>query len=163
VLRKSIPLLAATGVLTAASSAYASCPVTVPNGETPPGIPAGSSSAHGNDRMWVYMNTDDGRLVADPRGWPWGPKLYPDGSVASKFLWHARPLRRRARFTITARRLDGEAKPFHKRSRRLRLRRGVQALPSSVRFSTAGCWKVVGRLGAGTRLAWVVSVELPPS
>ena len=150
-----------TAFAAAVATAQASCNVTVPNGDTPPGTSADSFSAHGNDRMWVYMNTDDGRLVADPRGWPWGPKLYRDGSVASKFLWHARPLRRRARFTITARRLDGEAKPFHRRSRRLRLRRGVQALPSTIRFSTPGCWKVVGRLGAGTRLAWVVSVELP--
>ena len=156
-------MLAAAAALSAASGAYAHCPVTVPNGATPPGIPSGTSSAHGNGRMWVYMNTDDARLVADPRGWPWGPKLYPDGSVASKFLWHARPLQRRARFTITARRLDGVAKPFRYRSRRMRLRRGVQALPSGIRFSTPGCWKVVGRLGAGTRLAWVISVELPPN
>jgi hypothetical protein len=152
----------AVALAAAAPAAQGSCNATAPNGSTPPGTSTGSTSAHGNDRMWVYMNTDDGTLVADPRGWPWGPKLYPDGSVASKFLWHARPLRRRARFTIVARRLDGPAKPFRFRSRWLRLRQGVQALPSGIRFSTPGCWEVVGRLGPGMRLAWVVSVELPP-
>jgi hypothetical protein len=138
----------------------AACRVTIPNGSKPPGE---SFEAHGNGRLWAVI-PPDGRIVARPRGSDGLPHQGSDGSIVDKVLWLGRRTSRTrsAKLKIAGTRLDADARTF-----RLNRGRGSwngEALywPGYMKFPAAGCWKVVGTLGKGTRLAFVLSVEPPP-
>jgi hypothetical protein len=138
------------------------CPVTIPNGSTPPGE-GGSPDHHGNGRLWTALDRR-GRFVVAPRSAPeyLGPHgeiavdgvLLPDGSVGIKAPWWRGP-GVRGRVRIQARRLD----------RRGRVDRtvppsgygltGFQAMGLSL--PTTGCWKVTGSVGKA-RLSFVTLV-----
>jgi hypothetical protein len=143
----------------AATAAPQKCRVTIANGSKPPGE---SFEAHGNRRLWAVIPLD-GRVVARPPGSAGLPRQNSDGSIVDKVLWLARrtSTTRSAELTITGSRLDGDAKPF-----RLNKGRGSwngEALywPGYLTFPEPGCWKVVGIVGQGTRLAFVLAVAPP--
>jgi hypothetical protein len=129
------------------------CPVTVPNGSTPPGE-SSNPDTHGNGKLWASVNRTGIFRVA-PRSAPeyLGPSgeiavdgvLGPDGSVGIKAPWWRGP-GVRGRVRLRARRLDAPAP---------RVDRtvppsgygltGFQAMGLSL--PTTGCWKVTGSVG----------------
>lgn len=147
------------------ASASAGCPVTLPNGETPPGERP-SPGHHGNGRLWTGL-WPDGRVVFAPDG---PGEIEPDGSLSMKWPWW---LGVPGLFTVQGTRLDAAAEP-------LRAFRGggvpIPVLPpatrspdvvrsepdgfvnSSLVFSTAGCWQVTATVGDASLsfVVWVV-------
>ncbi len=123
------------------------CPVTMPNGSTPPGeYPR--RSHHGNGALWTAL-WPDGRVVFTPDG---PGRVLPDGSLAMKWPWWRGV---RGKLTIEGNRLDGSAT-------RLRARIpggygdiGFQA--TELIFPTKGCWEVTGKVSE-TSLTFVTLV-----
>lgn len=131
-----------TSAVATASSRGASqtCPVTLPNGDTPPG--EARSPAHlGNGRMWTAL-------------WPYGVVLglpgyvEPDGSVGMKFPWWAKQVD--GELAIAGRRLDARAPPL----RVTAINRGSTGAPadtdfwsSGLVFPTEGCWEITASAG----------------
>lgn len=126
--------------------AATNCPVTHPNGSTPPGqLP--SSLHDGNGKLWTDL-------------WPAGMALVPrqdvrsDGSMEVKFPWW-RGSGVRWPLTITGRRLDAPAPPAT-----AYLPGGYEAMnfqASGVIFPSAGCWEVTGQ-AVGAKLTFVTLV-----
>ncbi len=78
-----------------------SCPVTIPNGSSPPGV-SPSPNRHGNGALWVDLWPGN-RILADPRF------VLRDGSVDMKFgWWRGVP----GKLTIEGHRLDASAPPI---------------------------------------------------
>jgi hypothetical protein len=135
------------------------CPVTIPNGQAPPGERS-SPLDFGNGRLWTGLPVD-GKLVVSttsppPPGTFFG-ELHPDGSIATKFgWWGAGSVGRHLR--ITGRRLDSDAKPL-----RASIAPGLTRAPhfwaSTITFAAQGCWKVTGTVGT-EKLTFVVQVML---
>ena len=133
-----------------ATSRPGSCPVTIANGDGPPGEDP-SSSYHGNGALWTGL-PDDG---IDRGGTP-----EPDGSTSQKYPWWT--VGTEGDLAIEGHRLDAAApSPL-----RARINRGWPETPfaevrggrfwsSAVYFPTEGCWQVTGRVGA-TSLTFVV-------
>ena len=117
-----------------APPALAACPVTVPNGETPPGERP-SPNHHGNGELWTTL-PPNGRV---------GP------SFTAKFPWWRGPLVV-GKLTIEG---HGAAPPLHPNIPDGYGDTGLQA--SEIRFPTAGCWEITGRAGSAT-LTFVVQV-----
>ena len=114
------------------------CPVTIPNGNGPPGERR-SSSYHGNGALWTGLPTDNG---IDRGG---GPE--PDGSTSQRYLWWT--VGTEGGLVIEGRRLDTEVAS----QLRARIHSGVPDTPfadvpdssfwsSSINFPTEGCWQV---------------------
>jgi hypothetical protein len=139
------------------------CPVTVPNGSTPPGERR-SAEHHGNGKLWAALDRE-GRFVVAPESEYLAPGgavdgiLGPDGSVGIKAPWWRGPgVRGRSR--IQARRLDAPA---------ARVDRtippagygltGFQA--TGLSLPSVGCWKVTGSVGRA-RLTYVTRVDTAP-
>lgn len=119
------------------------CPLTLPNGETPPGEP-GSGANHGNGKLWTAMWPHN-VVIATP------DYVRPDGSVAMKWPWWWRGVR--GNLAITGRRLDGAAEPLQ-----AFIQPGYTNFqPSAIVFPTAGCWEVTGAVG-DARLTFVTLV-----
>ena len=123
------------------------CPVSLPNGESPPGQP--SRLSHGNGRLWVVLWWPRGIIRAHE------DDLRPDDSLAIKLPWTRGVA---GQLTITGRRLDAIAPPVRAWIPRGYGRRGFQS--TAVVFPTAGCWEVTGRVG-GVWLTVVVKVVGP--
>lgn len=113
------------------------CPVTIPNGEGPPGE-VRSATYHGEAGLFTAL-PEDGIIVAKPQD------LQPDGTIAIKFPWWAAGPE--GSLSISGKRLDVSAPdlraeitpsmpdtPF----------RGTGFWATSVIFSTEGCWEVSG-------------------
>ncbi len=122
------------------------CPVTRPNGQTPPGE-ARSPDHHGNGALWTAL-PPDGKIWAGPNN------IMPDGSIDVKFPWWRGV---RGLLTISGRRLDVPAPPLRADIPDYGLT-GFQA--SGVIFPTEGCWEVTGRVDS-TSLTFVTLVLKP--
>jgi hypothetical protein len=127
------------------------CPVTMPNGNGPPGERR-SSSHHGNGALWTGLPADDG---IDRGGVP-----EPDGSTSQRYLWWTAGTE--GGLAIEGRRLDTAVAA----QLRARIDSGVPDTPfadvpdgsfwsSSISFPTEGCWQVTGRVGTAS-LTFVV-------
>jgi hypothetical protein len=127
------------------------CPVTIPNGNGPPGEQR-SSSYHGNGALWTGLPADDG---IDRGGAP-----EPDGSTSQRYLWWT--VGTEGGLAIEGRRLDTAVAA----RLRARIHSGVPDTPfadvpdggfwsSSINFPTEGCWQVTGRVGTAS-LTFVV-------
>ena len=139
-----------TPVVAPATSAAGRCPVTIGNGDGPPGENP-SASYFGNGALWTVL-PDDG---IDRGGTP-----EPDGSTSQKYPWWT--VGTEGGLAIEGRRLDAAApSPL-----RARTNQGWPETPfadvpggrfwsSAVYFPTGGCWQVTGRVGA-TSLTFVV-------
>jgi hypothetical protein len=111
------------------------CPLTLPNGNTPPGMEQAGMN-HGNGRMWTAMWPHN-VLIAS------GSYILRNGSVGTKWgWWRSTP----GRLVITGRRLDGDAPPLEAGVPSGYGQMGFQ--PSGIVFPTEGCWEVTGSVGA---------------
>jgi hypothetical protein len=125
------------------------CPVTLPNGDRPPGQPA-RMSWYGNGRLWAGLTADGTRPVERF-------DLAADGSIGDKLLWVTTP--RSERPTISGERIDENAPPL----RVLGVNRGSfsgaadPSYMSPVSFPTAGCWRLRARAG-DVSLVYVVRI-----
>lgn len=138
---------------TSTSNASRSCPATLPNWTVPPG--AGSSAAgfnYGNRYLRAQI-WSHGMLIAGilPDGGS-SATINPDGSIRAKQGWW-RGLT--GELVITGRRLDAPAPPLRADVPSGYGDRGFVA--TALTFSSAGCWKVIGKLGSA-RLTFVVRV-----
>lgn len=130
----AVPANTPTG---AEAQPIAGCPVTAPNGSTPPGETA-ADGYHGNGQLWTAL-------------WPQGTVLIgpehvrSDGSLEMKFPWWRGVS---GRLTIEGRRLDGPAPPLAAAIPDGYGDSGFQA--SGLIFPTAGCWEVTGSVGGAT-------------
>jgi hypothetical protein len=130
------------------------CPVTIANGNGPPGERP-SPQHHGNGALWTVLPPDG----IDKGGTP-----EPDGSTSQKYPWWT--VGTTGELTIQGRRVDASAAPL-----RARINSGVPETPfaevpggrfwsSGIYFPTEGCWQVTGRVGR-TSLTFVVFMATP--
>ncbi len=121
------------------------CPVTLPNGSTPPAAPP-SPNLHGNDALWVWL-WPEGKVLIDAQ------LVQPDGSLRMKFPWYRGVS---GQLVIAGQRLDTPAPPLRAH---IPEGYGVTGFQSSVIFfPTASCWEVTGRVGDAS-LTFVTLVE----
>jgi hypothetical protein len=131
--------------------AASGCPVTLPNGNRPPGQPR-SVPWYGNGLLWAGVEVDG---IFRPT------QSNADGSFGNKLLWVTTPPA--AKPTITGRRIDAPAPPL----RVLQVNTGSfsgAASPSHmtpVGFPSVGCWRLRARLG-DVSLVYVVQVVAGP-
>lgn len=123
------------------------CPVTKPNGYTPPGErPA--ASHHGNGGLWTAL-WPDGTVVFRPGGPGF---ILEDGSLSMKFPWWRGV---KGKLIIEGRRLDGSGARLRSSIPNGYGDTGFQA--TALIFPTVGCWEVTGRAGDAS-LTFVVRV-----
>ena len=106
------------------------CPVTKPNGMTPPGETPGPRH-HGNGSLWTVLHDPTLTVTARNR--------QPDGSVDEKFPWWRGVS---GNLSIRGLRIDGSAPPLRARILSGYGDSGFQA--SAIIFPTEGCWRVTG-------------------
>ncbi len=114
------------------------CPVTVPNGSTPPGEQP-SPDYYGNGQLWTVL-WPAGKVIFEPGG---PGTINADGSLGMKWGWWRGvegPL------TIEGRRLDAPAPPLGHTIPNGYGASGFQA--AGLIFPTEGCWEVTGKVGA---------------
>lgn len=136
------------------AAAIASCPVTMPNGSTPPGERP-SPHQHGNGDLWTGI-WPGGIVTFSPNG---PGEMLPDGSLSMKFFWWraapGQPL------TIEGRRLDAAAPPL-----RASIPDGYfgKFQASGLIFASEGCWEVTGRVrdASLTFVTLVIKVAFDP-
>lgn len=124
----------------------AGCPVTPPNGETPPGGQPGPEF-HGNGDLWTALPS--GAKPDDVRE---------NGSSATKFPWWRGP-GAKGQLRITGQRLQGRGPPIRPRIPAGYGRTGFQA--SAVIFPRDGCWEITGKAGDAALTA-VIRVRSQP-
>ena len=107
------------------------CPVTLPNGNAPPGENA-SRSHHGNGALWTAL-APSGKWVARPESVGRG------GSVGTKYWWWRGVS---GQLKITGRRLDAPARPLRAHIPSGYADDGFQA--SGIDFPSEGCWEITG-------------------
>jgi hypothetical protein len=115
------------------------CPVTAPNGSTPPGEHQ-SELNHGNGQLWTAL-WPEGTVVFRPNG---PGEVRADGSLAMKFPWW-RGDGVRGQLEIEGRLLDREGPDAYGEVPAGYGETGFQA--SGIVFSGVGCWEVTGRVG----------------
>lgn len=113
------------------------CPVTVPNGNTPPDEPYAPEYL-GNGALWTVL-WPNGDILMGPQN------VEPDGSLSMKFVWRRGV---KGKLTIEGRRLDAEASPLRADIPDGYGDSGIQV--SALIFPTEGCWEVTGRVGDAT-------------
>jgi hypothetical protein len=106
------------------------CPVTLPNGNTPPGE-LRNTGHHGNGFLWTTF-TPGGRMVSESLR---------DGSRRIVFRWWRNIA---GDLTVTAQRLDAPAPSIHGRIEGVR---GAPFEASVINFPTSGCWEIAARIG----------------
>ncbi len=120
-------------------SAPSACPVTLPNGSTPPGERP-TPRHHGSGALWTVLQPNGTiELRAQDVG--------PDGSLGTKFPWW-RGEQARGQLTIEGRRLDAPAPPLRAHVPGGYGETGFQA--TGIYFPSEGCWEVAGRAGAAS-------------
>lgn len=134
------------------------CPVTIPNGQAPPGETE-SPSDFGNGQLWTLLPVDGKLVVTTTRPPPPGTTfgdLNPDGFIATKFPWWGGQSAGQ-RLRITGNRLDREAKPLQ-----ATIAPGFTHAPhfwaTTIALPGEGCWKVTGTAGT-ERLRFIVQVK----
>jgi hypothetical protein len=136
-----VPRYRAQGLLRI--GAGASCPVTLPNRNRPPGRPR-SAFWHGNGLLWTRLNPDGVYAVSPDR-------VGSDGSIGNKLLWVTTPPWRPP--AVSGERVDAPAP----RLRVSEANRGSSDFMIPVTFPTAGCWRLSARVG-DISLTYVVRV-----
>jgi hypothetical protein len=131
----------------AAAAGIATCPVTIPNGSTPPSEQP-SPEYHGNGALWTAL-APGGKMVATRQF------VLPDGSMRIKFPWWGS---RRAGADL---RITGSSLNPPGGVARAHVSPGLTGAPhfwaSGVIFPVEGCWRVTARAGRA-RLTVVVFV-----
>jgi hypothetical protein len=132
----------------AATTTPFACPVTIPNGQTPP-LEKDSPTHHGNGSIWTVL-PEDGILHVPPY------LVNPDGSLDWKAPWWRSPAG--APLTLTGRRLDTDSPPFT-----ATLPPDYMDYVQSVgwHFPGPGCWEITGETADSTLTFVVQVVEAP--
>ena len=141
------------------SSASVACHVTHPNGSTPPGERP-SDTHHGKRGLWTVLPRDGVLVITTTRPPPPGTtfgKIYPDGSLSTKFAWWG-SRSAAAKLRIRGRRLDGHARRLRLTVGRGATARSPQFWATWPRFASPGCWRVTGRSGRA-RLTFTLAVR----
>jgi len=136
-----------------ASKAKGICPVTLPNGDTPPGEKP-SSGDHGNGKIWTGL-WPYGVIVAAPEF------VEPDDSIRMKFFWFADGVE--GSLSIRGRRLDESSPPVRATISSASPETGFSGdafWASAIIFPTEGCWEITGKVG-GASLTFVNLVIKP--
>ena len=123
------------------------CPVTTPNGDTPPGEQP-SPDHHGNGQLWTGL-WPEGKVTFQTGG---PGTIYADGSLGMKWWWWRGvdgPL------TVVGRRLDAPASSLRADIPQGYGKSGIQA--AELIFPTAGCWEVTGKVGEA-KLTFVTQI-----
>jgi hypothetical protein len=121
------------------------CPVTRPNGSTPPGeLP--SPLHHGDGGLWTALWPAGTVLIAPEQ-------IQRDGTLTMKWPWWRG---QRGALRITGRRLDATAAPLQSAIPEGYGETGFQA--TALIFPSEGCWEITGAV-AGAALTFVVLVE----
>jgi hypothetical protein len=110
------------------------CPVTIPNGSTPPDEQY-APEYHGNGALFTVL-WPDGNILMGPHN------VESDGSLSMKFVWWRGV---KGQLSIEGRRLDVDTPPLQAVIPDGYGDSGVQA--SALIFPTEGCWQVTGRVG----------------
>lgn len=137
-----------------ATSGAGRCPVTIANGNGPPGEQP-SSTYHGNGALWTGLPEDG----IDRGGTP-----EPDGSTSQKYPWWT--VGTTGQLSINGRRLDTPAPPLRARTNSGTPETGFAEVAdgrfwaSSINFPTEGCWQVTGTVGHAS-LTFVVLKATP--
>lgn len=126
------PAQAATSPVRAPSA----CPVTIPNGSSPPSERP-SPYYYGNGALYTVL-WPRGEVSIRPQD------VQPDGVLEMKSPWWRGP-RVVGRLTIEGRRLDAPASPLQARIPDGYGDTGFQS--TALLFPTEGCWEVTGRTG----------------
>ena len=133
--------------VTMPAATAAACPVTIPNGSVPPGVPP-ASTYHGNGALWTSLPQDGRHVNPNPTAplflkMPWGAR----GATGRLFV-------RSVRLDASAPAVDAETIPgtWHGF-------RGSASWASRMYFDD-GCWKVTGRV-ADISLSFVVHIVRP--
>lgn len=126
------------------------CPITLPNGNRPPGQPRGVSW-YGNGRLWAGVERDG--IYTAPSS-----QVEADGSVGNKLLWVTTPPS--AKPSVTGERIDAPARPLHVLGVNTGSFSGAANLShmTPVEFPMAGCWRLRARVG-DVSLVYVVQVS----
>jgi hypothetical protein len=131
---------------TEAQTVTRTCSVTLPNESVPPeATDWGPADSYGNGKLWTLFWPYN-VVVADE------DYVEPDGSIGMKWPWWRGV---RGRLKIEGRRLDGKARPIRADIPSAYGVSGFQ--PSSIYFSTEGCWEVTGKAG-GRSLTFVTLI-----
>jgi hypothetical protein len=131
-----------------------SCPVTLPNGNRPPGQPR-SVPWYGNGLLWAGVAPDGVYAVSQDR-------VTPDGEIGDKLLWVTTPPWRPP--TVSGERLDAPAPPLQV----LGANEGSfsnatnPSFMTPVTFPTAGCWRLRAHV-RDVSLTYVVDVVVRSS
>ncbi len=132
------------------------CPVTEPNGNTPPPeatVAGRGAGGYGNEALWTALWMWDEGEIPVPLS-----HVLPDGSLGElKWSWFRYVP---GRLSIEGRRLDAPAPPLRAHIPEGYGDRGFQ--PVGLIFPTGGCWEITGRVGTGS-LSFVTLVVPPPS
>ena len=123
-----------TSALRSALAGEATCPVTKPNGNAPPGQQP-ADTWHGNGQVWIALWT--GGVVVRGDG-----VTNRDGSISVKYGWWRGVA---GNVELHGRRLDGASTPFSYSGPDGYGETGFQ--PTLIPFPTSGCWDVTGTVG----------------
>ena len=117
------------------ASTPAICPVTYPDGSSPPGEKTSSPGGYANKNktIWVVISTEGVMAVRrEEDGWLWAPKIAWSRGVHGRFI-------------LTGRRLDKSAPPM--RSVVSDSYGDIGFQPTSLGFPSEGCWEIKGTVG----------------
>ncbi|MDP9375917.1 MAG: hypothetical protein M3Q65_26400 [Chloroflexota bacterium] len=125
------------------------CPVTVPDGNPPPGQPP-APGYHGNGALWTQLPSEV-KI-------PFTAEQTPPGVLAVNWSWWRGV---RGDLSIQGRRLDAPAPPLQALIRGGYGDSGYQL--TALSFPTPGCWEVTGMVGdASLTFVVLVVAEVPP-
>lgn len=119
------------------------CPVTLPNGNRPPGI-LSPGPWHGNGLAWVRLSPDGAYTVSPD-------DVGADGSISNKVAWVTTPRAREP--SVVGERLDAPSPPL----RVLGVNGDVSPFMTPIVFAAGGCWRVRARV-EDVSLTYVVRV-----
>ena len=128
------------------------CPVTLANGETPPGEKP-DAGFYGNGQLWTGL-WPEGKVIFSPDG---PGEIGADGSLTMKWFWWRGGV---GKLSIVGRRLDQEGPALDALIQDGYGDSGFQS--TALIFPEAGCWEVTGRAGEGG-LQFVVLVVVQDS
>jgi hypothetical protein len=133
----------------------AGCPVTLPNGRTPPGERP-SPEDHGNGALWTVL-PPNGKIDATP------PFVRADGSIRIKFPWWG------SRRVNDHLKIMGSSLSGPRQKLRASIAPGLTGAPhfwaSGIIFPSEGCWRVTGTASHAslTFVVLVVKARSAPS
>jgi hypothetical protein len=134
-----------------------SCPVTIPNGSTPPGAKP-SLGHHGNGRLWTVLPLEGEMVVTNERPTPPGTTagyVHRNGAISVKWPWWG--VKSAGRRLIVSGTRRGSSRP--RILARIRERRTRHFWASVLRFRSRGCWRVTAR-ARRARLSFVIAVSV---